>query len=130
MGKTHKRPGKRSTLPQTVESLIHIIRSQKVMLDADLARLYDVPTKRLNEAVRRNRERFPAKFMFRLTSEEWAALRSQIATLKTGRGQHSKYPPLVFTEHGVVMLSSVLNSARAVQMGLLVVDAFVRLREI
>lgn len=85
------------------------------MLDADLAELYGVPTKRLNEAVRRNRRRFPAAFMFRLSSEESTALRSQIATLETGRGQHSKYAPFAFTEHGVVMLSAVLNSEGAIK---------------
>jgi phage regulator Rha-like protein len=113
-----------------VESLIHVIRGQKVMLDADLATLYEVPTKRLNEAVRRNLKRFPETFMFRLSREESVALRSQNATLDIGRGRYSKYPPLAFTEHGVVMLSSVLNSERAVQMSILVVSAFVRMREL
>ena len=74
----------------------------KVLLDVDLAVLYGVPTKRFNEQVRRNLERFPADFMFQLTGEEWAALRSQIATLKTGRGQHRKYLPYAFTEHGAI----------------------------
>lgn len=87
------------------------------MLDADLAALYDVPTKRLNEAVKRNVRRFPETFMFRLSGEEAAALRSQNATLETGRGRYSKYSPLAFTEHGVVMLSSVLNSERAAATG-------------
>jgi len=100
------------------------------MLDADLAKLYGVPTKRLNEAVRRNLRRFPQDFMFRLSRDEAAILRSQIATLENGRGKYSKYPPLAFTEHGVVMLSSVLNSDRAIQMSILVVNTFVRLREL
>src|SRR5215475_10431417 len=118
------------TAPRPVESLIRLIRGQKVMLDADLAALYEVPTKRLNEAVKRNLKRFPETFMFRLSREEAASLRSQNATLETGLGRYSKYPPLAFTEHGVVMLSSVLNSERAVQMSILVVNAFVRMREL
>ena len=97
------------------------------MLDSDLAELYGVETRRLNEAVKRNAERFPTTFMFRLTDAEAAAMRSQIATSSKRR---IKYQPLVFTEHGVVMLSSVLNSPRAVQMSILVVEAFVRMREL
>jgi len=100
------------------------------MLDRDLAALYGVPAKRLNEAVKRNRERFPEDFAFVLTGKEVEALRSQLATLKTGRGQHSKYAPYAFTEHGVVMLCSVLRSRRAIQMNIAVVRAFVRLREL
>jgi len=95
----------------------------KVMLDEDLAELYGVETKVLKQAVRRNIERFPQDFMFELTKEEYQALRSQIATLK--RGQHSKYAPFAFTEHGVLMLSSVLNSDRAIQ----IVRTFTKLRE-
>jgi phage regulator Rha-like protein len=130
MAPASKRPGKTVPATRPVESLIHVIRGQKVMLDADLATLYEVPTKRLNEAVRRNLKRFPETFMFRLSREESVALRSQNATLDIGRGRYSKYPPLAFTEHGVVMLSSVLNSERAVQMSILVVSAFVRMREL
>jgi hypothetical protein len=100
------------------------------MLDADLAELYQAPTKRLNEAVRRNLARFPKDFMFQLTDDEASALRSQIATLDRGRGRYSKYAPLAFTEHGVAMLSSVLNSQRAVQMNILIIRAFVKLREL
>ena len=100
------------------------------MLDSDLAGLYGVTTKRLNEQVKRNIERFPADFMFQLNAEEHEALRSQIATLKTGRGQHRKYPPYVFTEHGAIMAASVLNSPRAIQVSVYVVRAFVRLREV
>jgi hypothetical protein len=112
--------------PQPIERHIHIIRGQKVMLDADLAGLYGVQTKRLNEAVKRNMARFPETFMFRLTREEANLMRSQFATTSKRRLQ---YQPLAFTEHGVVMLSSVLNSPRAIQMSILVVQAFVRLRE-
>ena len=94
-----------------------------------LCALYGVTTKRFNEQVRRNRERFPEDFMFQLTAQEAAALRSQFATIKTGRGQHRKYLPYAFTEHGVIMAASVLNSPRAVEMSVYVVRAFVRLRE-
>ena len=100
------------------------------MLDADLASLYDVPTKIFNQAVRRNVERFPEDFMLQLTPEETAALRSQIVTLNKGRGRHTKYAPLAFTEQGVAMLSSVLKSKRAVQVNIGIMRAFVRLREV
>ena len=100
------------------------------MLDSDLAELYGVPTGRLNEQVKRNIKRFPEHFMLQLTQDEYDALRSQIAILKTGgRGRHRKYLPRVFTEQGVAMLSSVLQSERAVQMNILIVRAFVKLRE-
>jgi hypothetical protein len=115
---------------ERIERQIYMIRGQKVMLDSDLAALYQVPTKRLNEAVRRNSNRFPEDFMFPLTAEEASALRSQIATLDKGRGRYSKYAPLAFTEHGVAMLASVLTSDRAAQMNILIVRAFVQLREI
>src|ERR1700676_2318530 len=115
---------------ELIERRIYVIRGQKVMLDADLAEIYQVPTKRLNEAVRRNLTRFPEDFMFQLTSKEASALRSQIATLETGRGRYPKYAPLAFTEHGVAMLSSVLNSERAVQMSIVIIRAFVKLREV
>ncbi|MBM3773968.1 MAG: ORF6N domain-containing protein [Acidobacteria bacterium] len=114
---------------QFLERRIHLIRGQKVMLDSDLAELYQVPTRTLNQAVRRNLERFPEDFMFQQTREEASALRSQIVTLAKGRGRYSKYAPLAFTEHGVAMLSSVLGSRRAVQMSILIVRAFVKLRE-
>jgi len=110
-----------------MEGLIHVIRGQKVMLDADLAALYGVPTKRLNEAVKRNLNRFPAKFMFQLSAEEGNKMRSQFATASR---INIRYQPLAFTEHGVVMLSAVLKSARAVEMSIVVVDAFVRMREL
>jgi hypothetical protein len=98
------------------------------MLDSDLARLYGVPTRRLNEQVRRNLARCPADFMFQLSAAEAAALRSHIATSKTGRGGR-RYAPLVFTEHGVAMLSSVLHSERAIQVNIEIVRAFIRLRQ-
>ena len=109
---------------------IAILRGQRVIVDVDLAALYGVPTKRLNEQVRRNAERFPVDFMFQLAPEEWEALRSQIATLKTGRGQHRKYLPYAFTEHGAIMAATVLNSSRAVEVSIYVVRAFVQLREL
>lgn len=112
-----------------LERRIYLIRGQKVMLDADLASLYDVPTKALNQQVRRNAKRFPADFMFQLTEREAASLRSQIVTLDAGRGRHRKYRPYVFTEQGVAMLSSVLNSDRAIEVNIAIMRAFVRLRE-
>ena len=99
-----------------------------VMLDRDLAELYGVPTKRLNEQVRRNIKRFPSDFMFRLTSDEDSVLRSQIATSKRGRGGR-RYTPFVFTEQGIAMLSSVLNSERAIQVNIAIMRVFVKLRE-
>jgi phage regulator Rha-like protein len=113
-----------------IASRILTLRGQRVIVDTDLATLYGVPTKRLNEQVRRNAERFPADFMFALSQEEWDALRSQSATLKTGRGQHRKYLPYAFTEHGAIMAATVLNSPRAVEVSIYVVRAFVQLREL
>lgn len=115
---------------ERIENKIFIIRGQKVMLDHDLAVLYEVSTKRLNEQVRRNIERFPADFMFQLSAAESTYLRSQIATLKTGRGEHRKYLPFAFTENGVAMLSSVLKSKRAIQVNIVIMRAFTRLRQI
>jgi hypothetical protein len=112
-----------------IERAILLIRGQKVLLDEDLAELYEVETKVLNQAVRRNVERFPEDFMFPLTPEEWESLRSQNVTLKGGRGQHRKYLPYAFTEQGVAMLSSVLRSPRAVQVNIDIMRAFVRLRQ-
>ena len=114
---------------ESISLSIALLRGQRVILDADLAALYEVPTKRFNEAVKRNAARFPADFMLQLTAEEAESLRSQFATLKTGRGQHRKYLPYAFTEHGAIMAATVLNSPRAVQVALYVVRAFVRLRE-
>jgi len=90
------------------------LRGQRVILDAELASLYGVTTKRLNEQVRRNRARFPTDFVFQVTSEEFGSLRSQFATLKRGRGEHRKYLPYVFTERGAIMAATLLNSPRAV----------------
>jgi ORF6N domain len=111
-----------------VESRILFIRSRKVLLDSDLAELYQVTVKRLNQQVKRNVERFPEDFMFRLTPEENKVLRSQIATSNRGRGGR-RYLPFVFTEHGAIRAASVLNSPRAVEMSIFVVRAFVRLNE-
>jgi hypothetical protein len=99
------------------------------MLDSDLAALYGVETRTLIQAVRRNISRFPSDFMFQLNFQDVAALRSQIVTLKKGRGEHRKYAPYVFTENGVAMLSSVLNSERAVQVNIAIMRVFVKLRE-
>jgi phage regulator Rha-like protein len=122
-------PSQALSLSEIAQS-IHFLRGQKVMLDSDLARLYRVETKTLNRAVQRNRDRFPADFMFRLMAEEQEILRCQIGTLKPGRGKHRKYSPYAFTEQGVAMLSSVLRSKRAVLVNIEIVRAFVRLREI
>jgi len=111
-----------------VESRILILRRQRVILDTDLAELYGVTVKRLNEQIQRNRERFPSDFMFQLTANEHKALRSQIATSKKGRGGR-RYPPYAFTEHGAIMAATVLNSKRAIEMSVFVVRAFVRMRE-
>ncbi|MEK6768187.1 MAG: ORF6N domain-containing protein [Gemmatimonadota bacterium] len=112
---------------ERIESAIDVVRGQRVMLDADLAVLYGVTTKRLNEQVRRNSGRFPDDFAFRLTVHEAASLRSQFATSKPGRGGR-RYAPLAFTEHGAVMLASVLNSPTAVRTSVQIVRAFVRIR--
>jgi phage regulator Rha-like protein len=114
---------------ESLERKIYLIRGFKVMIDNDLAELYGVTTKRLNEQVRRNAERFPSDFMFQLSAEEYESLRSHFATLKQGRGQHRKYLPYVFTEHGALMAASVLNTPRAIHVSLYVVRAFVKLRE-
>jgi ORF6N domain len=111
-----------------VESAIYLIRGQRVMLDSDLAAIYQVSTKQLNQQLRRNRKRFPVGFAFQLTREELTDLRSQIVTSNKGRGGR-RYRPWVFTEHGAIMLASVLNSDIAVQASVRVVRAFVRLRE-
>jgi hypothetical protein len=115
---------------ERIERAILLLRGHKVLLDADLAVLYGVEVKALNQAVARNIGRFPPDFMFRLTNAEAASLRSQTVTLKVGRGQHRKYLPYAFTEQGVAMLSSVLRSPRAVQVNIEIMRAFVRLRQI
>lgn len=114
--------------PADIAGAIRIVRGQRVLLDSDLAAVYGVTTRRLNEQVRRNADRFPEDFLLRLTNQDLAVLRSQFATLKTGRGAHRKYPPLAFTEHGTIMAATILNSPRAVQMSVYVVRAFARLR--
>ncbi len=116
--------------PVRIEQFILLIRGHKVILDTHLAELYGVKTKRLNEQIRRNPKRFPPDFMFQLTAEESEALRTHFATLKTGRGQHRKYLPYVFTEQGVAMLSSVLNSERAILVNVEIMRAFVALRRL
>jgi hypothetical protein len=112
---------------EQIESRIFIVRGQKVMLDADLAELYGVETRRLNEQVSRNSERFPEDFMFQLTAEEFTNLKSQFATSSWGGRRKLPY---VFTEHGAIMAASVLNSPRAIEISVHVVRAFVRLREL
>jgi ORF6N domain len=129
MAIARKRPGKAVAVTRPVETLVRVIRGQKVILDSDLAELYEVSTKRLNEAVRRNSDRFPEDFAFLLTNQEVAVLRSQIATSSFRHGG-PRYIPRAFTEHGIAMLSSVLRSERAVQMNIKIVRAFVRMREL
>jgi len=121
-------PDKKSlVVVANIESKILLIRGQKVMLDADLAELYGVETRRLNEQVNRNRERFPEDFMFQLTAEEFANLKSQFATSSWGGRRKLPY---AFTEHGSIMAASVLNSPRAIEISVHVVRAFVRMREL
>lgn len=110
-----------------IESSIIVVRNQRVILDNDLADLYGVQTKRLNEQVKRNAERFGEKYAFQLSKNEFAGLRSQIATSKTGRGGR-RYPPWVFTEHGVVMAATVLDSDKAVEASKFIVDVFVEVK--
>ena len=117
-------------IARDIGARIRLIRGHRVLLDADLAALYGVTTKRLNQQVRRNTGRFPIDFAFQLSLEEADSLRLQNATLKTGRGRHRKYRPWVFTEYGAIMAATILNSARAVEMSLYVVRAFVHLREL
>jgi hypothetical protein len=114
-------------LSEQVERNILLIRGHRVMLDTDLAKLYSVPTKAINQAVKRNTNRFPSDFMFQLTSEETTALRSQFVTSKNRGGR--QYRPYAFTEQGVAMLSSVLHSERAIQVNIAIMRAFVQLRE-
>jgi len=113
---------------ERIERVILLIRGEKVILDADLAALYGVTTKRFNEQIRRNLGRFPSDFMFQLTAEEFAVLRSQFATSNAGRGGR-RYPPYAFTEHGALMAANVLSSERAEAASVMVVRTFVRLRE-
>lgn len=117
-------------IPETIGTLILTIRAKKVIIDRDLAQLYGVETRRLNEQVKRNPERFPEDFMFQLSQEEaefWLRSRSQVAILK--RGKNIKYLPYAFTEHGAIMAANVLNSPQAVKMSVFVVRAFIKMRE-
>ena len=115
--------------PTEVASQIFVVRGKRVMLDSALAKLYGTETRVLNQAVRRNRERFPDDFVIELTHQEVMRSRSQSVILNAGRGSNLKYPPLAFTEHGAIMAATVLNSPRAVQMTVFVVRAFVKMRE-
>lgn len=112
---------------QLIQKKIFIIRGQRVMLDRHLAEMYGVPTKSMNLAVKRNIKRFPSDFMFQLNKEENESLRFQIETLK--RGEHSKYLPYAFTEHGITMLSSILKSETAISVNIAVVRAFIYLKQ-
>jgi hypothetical protein len=118
-----------TTIPdEAIASRIYFIRGEKVMLDEDLAELYGVPTKRLNEQVKRNPDRFPDDFMFQLTSGEWEILKSQFATSRSWGGRRKL--PSAFTEHGVLMLSSVLNSERAIAVNIRIMRIFVRMNRL
>jgi len=116
------------TRHESLERTIWRLRGHNVMLDADLAVLYGVATRALNQAVRRNLARFPVDFMFRLTADEVARLRSQFVILKRSRGRHRKFPPYAFPEHGVAMLATVLRTNRAAHVSIEVIRAFIRLR--
>ena len=114
---------------EIIENKIYVIRGQKIMLDSDLANLYAVETKVLNQAVNRNIDRFPEDFMFQLADSEWETLRSQFVTSKESKGGR-RYNPYVFTEYGVLMLSNVLNSKKAVAVSIQIVRVFAKLKEI
>jgi hypothetical protein len=114
---------------ETISNKIYFIRNQKVMLDSDLALLYEIETKVLKQAVKRNLSRFPHDFMFELTKIEFDSLRSQIVTLKKGRGEHQKYLPFAFTEHGILMLSSILKSDKAIQTNIQIMRIFTKVRQ-
>ena len=125
---TESSPFDNPGLVTSIERRIYLIRGQKVMIDTDLADLYGVPTYQMNQAVKRNRTRFPEDFMFQLNKKEAEALRSQFVISKMGRGGRRTLP-YAFTEHGVAMLSSVLNSEQAIQVNIVIVRAFVKLRQ-
>jgi len=118
------------SLTHTITEVIYVIRGQRVMLDQDLAELYGVEIRVLNQAVSRNLKRFPRDFMFQLSEEETKLLRSQFVILETGRGKHRKFRPYAFTEQGVAMLSSVLRSDRAISVNIEIVRTFVKMREL
>ncbi|MDP2042452.1 MAG: ORF6N domain-containing protein [Algoriphagus sp.] len=130
----------KNMLPQEIETRIFTVRGMQVMLDSDLAEMYEVETKVLNQAVKRNLERFPNDFRFQLEEFEYQvlrikkenlshSLRSKIVTLKSGRGKHRKYLPFVFTEQGIAMLSALLNSNTAVQVSIQIMQAFINMRK-
>ena len=113
-----------------LQAKVHEVRGQKVILDFDLSELYDVQTKVLNQAVKRNSQRFPEDFMFQLTENEYESLRSQIVTLKeNGRGKHKKYMPFAFSEQGIAMLSGILNSEVAIYVNIAIMRTFVMIRK-
>ena len=114
---------------ETISNKIYFIRGQKVMLDRDLALLYEIETKVLKQSVKRNLSRFPEDFMFELTKIEYDSLRSQIVTLEKGRGKYQKYLPFVFTEHGILMLSSILKSDKAIQTNIQIMRIFTKVRQ-
>lgn len=114
---------------EIIQNKIFEIRGYKIMLDFDLALLYNIENKRFKETVRRNINRFPSDFMFELSKIEYDSLRTQIASLKNGRGQHLKYMPFAFTEQGIAMLSSVLNSEKAIEVNISIIRAFVTFRQ-
>ena len=118
-----------ATPDEILMNKIYVVRGQKVMIDSDLAELYGVATKVLNQAVKRNSARFPSDFMFELTRDEYNSLRSQIVTLENGKGKYSKYNPFAFTEQGVAMLSGVLNSDRAISVNIQIMRIFTRIRQ-
>jgi hypothetical protein len=116
--------------PSSLDTRIYTMRGQAVMLDSDLAEVYQVTTSQINQAVKRNMLRFPPAYSFQLEQNEWDALRSQIVILNAGRGRHRKYLPRVFTEPGAISLATVLNSDRAITASIFVVDSFVSFRRI
>lgn len=113
----------------SIQSKVFTLRGQKIMLDFDLSGMYEIETRTLKQAVRRNLDRFPADFMFEITRDEYHSLRSQFVILENGRGEHSKYLPFAFTEQGVAMLSSVLKSPKALQVNITIMRAFVMIRQ-
>ena len=124
--------------PEIISEKIFTVRGQRIILDFDLAEIYGVPTKRLNEQVKRNKNRFPTDFMFKITSHEWEALKSQIAIsnssmrsqIATASKRNVRFFPYAFTEHGAAMAANVLNSPRAIEMSIFIVRAFIRLRQL
>lgn len=123
-----RRKRKAISRPIHIDSVIQLVRDERIILDSDLAKIYGIPTFRLNEAVKRNRDRFPDDFLFQLTKDEHDALTSQIAMSNKGRGGRRTLP-YAFTEHGAVMAANILNSERAVQMSIFVVRAFIKMRQ-